>query len=197
MSNVSNFSNEARDYVKGQVKYWWVGIFMGIVYLVAAFFIFKTPVVAFLGLSIVFAASFIVNGLMEVIFSISNWKSLVDRSWHLVIGMLEFILGVLLISNLATSVATLIFYVAFALMFRSIFGIAAGINMRENKIDSWGWMVFFSVLGLGASVYMLVNPAFTAAFTTTIAALMFLIVGISSIIFSLNMRKINNRLSGK
>jgi len=58
--------------ISGTIKNWWVFLIIGILLLVASYYMFSTPVESFVGLAGLFSALIFVSGLLGVFFALTN-----------------------------------------------------------------------------------------------------------------------------
>lgn len=62
--------------VKNTVKHWYISLIIGVLFVISALYIFRTPLESYVSLSILFSSLFLVSGILEVIFSLSNRKEI-------------------------------------------------------------------------------------------------------------------------
>lgn len=58
--------------IKNTIKYWYIPLLIGILFIILCIVSFTAPLSYFLTLSLLFALSFLFGGLLEIIFSIAN-----------------------------------------------------------------------------------------------------------------------------
>lgn len=178
--------------ISNAVKHWYVPLIFGIIFLVCGIYIFTVPLETYVSLSILFSISFLVSGILEIFFSIQNNKSLQGWGWFLVDGLLSTAIGVYLIANPGVSLAVLPFVVGFTLLFRSFQLLGFSFDMKSLKILKWGNVALTSVVGILFSLLLISSPIFTGMSLVTLTALAFIFVGISSILLSLDIKKLKN-----
>ena len=101
------------------IKHWYIPLIIGILLIVMGFYIFTVPLATYVTLALMFSISFIISGLLDIVFSIQNHKTLQGWGWYLVSGLLSFALGIYLITYPTISEIILPFVVGFAMLFRS------------------------------------------------------------------------------
>lgn len=169
----------------------------GLLFIVTGVITFANPQGSYLALAIFFSVAFLVGGIFEIIFAISNRKEIDGWGWTLVLGILTAIVGGMLVARPDVSMATLPFYVGFVLMFRSFSAIATAMDLKNYGILDWGNMMVLGVLGTLFSFFLIFNPVFgglTIVFWTGIG---FLVLGIYSIYMSFRLRKLKRTVEGK
>lgn len=174
------------------VKYWYLPLIVGILFVAIGVYVFFVPVETYVTLSILFIISFIISGLFDTFFAIRNSKILSGWGWYLVNGLISLALGIYLIIYPAVSVEILPFVVGFMLMFRSFQFLGFAFEMKEIKMLKWGNVAITSILGIVFSFLLLTSPFFTAISLVSFTAITFIFVGVSSIILSFNLKKLKN-----
>src|SRR5216684_2551730 len=101
------------------IKHWYIPLIIGLVLILLGVYVFVTPLASYLTLSIVFSASFLVSGILQITFSIANSKELNSWGWYLAGGILYALFGILLVSRPEISITTLPFVVGFFVLFKS------------------------------------------------------------------------------
>ena len=107
-------------------------------------------------------------------------------------GLLSTAIGVYLIANPGVSFAVLPFVVGFTLMFRSFQLLGFSFDMKSLKMLNWGNVALTSVIGILFSFLLISRPIFTGMSLVTLTALAFIFVGISTILLSLDLKKLKN-----
>lgn len=175
--------------IEKAIKRWYLMLVVGVIFIVLGIWTLATPVDAYIALSFVFAMGFLVSGITEMVFALSNKHQ--NWGWSLVLGILSTVVGVLLLINPAASMVTLPLYVGFTLLFRSISGMTAAYDMKQYGILDWGTLMVTAVLGLILSFVLLWNPGFASINVVIWTAVAFIVLGGYSIYFSFELRKLN------
>lgn len=176
--------------VTNTVKYWYIPLIIGIIFIGIGIYTLFSPLESYLTLSILFSLSFLFSGLFEIIFSISNRKEIENWGWTLAFGILTFLIGVLLIMNPELSMTTLPLIVGFVVLFRSIMGIGYALELKHYGLLDWGNLMVISILGLIFSLILIWNPLF-AGFTIVFwTGLAIIFIGIFSVYLSFRLKKI-------
>ncbi|MBS1667493.1 MAG: DUF308 domain-containing protein [Bacteroidetes bacterium] len=174
------------------IKHWYIPMIIGILFIALGIYIYTVPLETYVTLSILFSLSFIFSGIFEIVFSISNNKSLQGWGWYLTGGILSFILGIYLIMYPAISITGLPFVVGFTMLFRSMQGLGVAFDLKSYGVLSWGNLALVSALGIILSFVLLANPIFTGISIVVMTAMVFIVSGIYGIIFSLQIKKLKD-----
>lgn len=172
-------------------KHWYLPLISGILFVCIGILVFSTPLESYLTLAVIFAITFLFTGVIEIIYAIANHKKSDNWGWSLTGGIIDFLLGVLLVSRPEITVIVLPFYIGFGILFRSIMAIGWSLELKRQQVADWGNLLAVGILGGILAFILLWNPllaGFTIIFYTALA---FLVIGIFQIYLSFKLRKIN------
>jgi uncharacterized membrane protein HdeD (DUF308 family) len=158
------------------------------------FIVLANPLESYVTLAIFFAASMLVSGIFQIVFSIANREEMEGWGWQLALGIMETIIGFILIFNLGLTLAILPFYVGFWLLFRSFALIGFSFEMKTYKIMSWGYYLVFGILLAVFSWFIILRPVFGGITIVTWTAIAFMIAGVAHIMLSFRLKKVNNKI---
>ena len=175
------------------VKHWYLPLILGIVLILMGLWVFGTPVLSYIALSTIFAVTFFVTGILEIIYAVQNRNQLDQWGWSLAGGILDLILGLLLMSQVEVSMLILAFVVGFGVLFRSAFAIGHAIESKKRKLGNWGVLLVLGILGLIFSFIMIWNPLFAGLTIVFYTGMAFIMVGIFQIVLSLGLGKLKKR----
>lgn len=176
--------------IESSIKNWWISLLLGVLYLFAGFWVFRTPMESYVTLSIVFSAFILVSGIFEVTFALSSRNQIQGWGWYLAGGILDFIIGGLLISHPLMTMAILPFYVGFWLLFRSIMAIGFAFQLYALGVSNWGWLLFSGILTLLFSILLLMNPIFAGLSIVYMTAFAFIFMGIFRMFLAFDLKKL-------
>lgn len=177
--------------INQSIKYWYLPLIAGIIFLLIAVWTFTAPVSSYLALAFLFSLGFVFSGAIEIAFSVANRKEMENWGWMLVFGLATFLVGILLFINPVLSATTLAIYIGFLVLFRSIAAVSTALDMRSYGVRNWGYPTFFGILGVIFSFILIWNPVLAGLTIVIWTAMALLMSGIFSIIFSLQLRKLH------
>ncbi|MEK6481035.1 HdeD family acid-resistance protein [Catalinimonas sp. 4WD22] len=180
------------------VKHWYIPLVVGILLILVGIYVFTTPTASYLALSVVFSLSFLVSGILQVIFSVANRQEIDSWGWYLAGGVLYTLVGILLLARPEISLATLPFVVGFFVLFHSVNALGWAYDLKNMGIINWGNIATVSVLGIIFSFILLWNPLFAGLSLVFWTGIAFVFAGSGAIMVSLKLKKIKdlpNKLS--
>lgn len=177
--------------VKSTVKHWYIPLVVGLLFIGLGIWTIFNPAESYLGLAILFIIAFIVGGILEIIFAISNKDELDHWGWELANGILSFVIGIIMAMKPELSMVTLPFYVGFVIMFRSIMAISSSLELKKYGVMDWGNLMAMGILGLIFSFILLWNPMFAGLTIVVWTGMAFIIIGGYGVYFSLKLKKLH------
>jgi len=121
--------------VENTVKHWYMPLIVGLILVGAGIWVFATPLKSYLALTLIFSVSFIITGIIEILFAVTNRKELNNWGLSLIFGSLCLIFGIHLILNPEISMTTLPYYVGFVVLFRSINAVSSSFDLKKSGVS--------------------------------------------------------------
>lgn len=97
--------------------------------------------------------------------------------WALATGILNVLIGVLLIGNLGITTAILPFIFGFWVTVVGFGQMMLGFQLKDLDITTWGWRVTSGLLGVVLGTIMLINPVLSAVTMATLLGVALLFYG--------------------
>jgi len=179
--------------IKQNVKHWYLPVILGVVFVIAGVFIMMTPVASYVSLALLFSWLFFFSGIAEIAFALSNRNHLDGWGWILFSGLVDVVLGLILLSKPAITLQVLPIYVGCVLLFRSVRSLSMAVELNGYGVKGVSSMVLFGILGLMFAVFMMTNleaGAFTIVYWT---AFSIMTLGLFSIMYGVKLKKLKNR----
>lgn len=174
---------------KQAVRYWWLMLLVGIALFVLGILVFVYPAQSYASMAVLFGWVILAAGILEVVLSASSDHFVTGRGWMLAGGVIQIILGLILVFNIALSAVTLPIVLGFWLLFRAFSTIGLGGDMRAMGISGAGWTIVGGVLLLLCALWMLFQPlVFGTAFVVVWLGIGLLFAGVSAMALSFQLR---------
>lgn len=181
--------------IKRSVKYWWVSLLIGILAIIVGIWCLATPDSTLVALTLLFVISFFISGISDIVFAISNRDAIPGWGWTLTSGILEVLLGCLLLAMPLPSITVvLIYFVGFWVLFRSIWAIGEACHLQQLGVKGWGWLLALAILAVLFSFLYLLSPIFGGVFVIVLVSLGFVTYGAFRVLLAFRMRSINKEL---
>jgi uncharacterized membrane protein HdeD (DUF308 family) len=171
-------------------KLWWFTLLRGIILVLLAFFVFRHPVNALIGVAVYISFSLIFTGILQIGSSIAFRDSLPNWGWVLAGGLIDIVFGFVLLANPALTAVTLPFVVGFWIIVSGIMSFADAFQSKKEGNSLWG----LGMLGGALSVvigYFIMSDLLVGALTiTTWMGIGFLIAGIVNIVVGFKLKSL-------
>ncbi|MBB6326092.1 uncharacterized membrane protein HdeD (DUF308 family) [Algoriphagus iocasae] len=188
-------TNKPFKTIQKALSYWYLLTIIGVLFILLGIYVFSTPLASYLVLATLFSLSFLASGLSELTFAYGNRKQLDHWGWFLASGLVSTMVGVLLLTNPALSMVTLPLYVGFGVLFKSIVGISFALSLKDHG-DEYQSLLWLGIGGVILSFILIWNPGIIGMTLVTITALIFILLGVVAVLFSLKLKKLHD-LPGK
>lgn len=180
--------------VKQAVKYWWISPIIGLISIILGIWCIADPLTTLVVIGAFFIAGFLISGIFEIIFAISNRNTLNGWGWTLASGIINIVFAMLLLAIPMGTIAALLFLVGFWVMFQSIWLIGTSIELQRSGIKGWGWSLASGILGIILSFILIANPAFAAGFIVYLLGFSLLLYGVIRIYYGFRLRNLHKEM---
>lgn len=171
------------------VRYWWLLLAGGVILFLIGVVVFAFPVQSYVGMAVLFGWLMLLTGVVETIVAVRNTHYVTGRGWMLAWGVIEIVLGLILVFNVALSSATLPVVLGFWLLMRGFSAVGLGGDMRAVGIRGAGWTILCGILLLLCTLGILFQPlVFGSTAVVVWVGLSLLLAGASAALLGLQLR---------
>ena len=171
------------------VRYWWLLLAGGVILFLIGVVVFAFPVQSYVGMAVLFGWLMLLTGVVETIVAVRNTHYVTGRGWMLAWGVIEIVLGLILVFNVALSSATLPVVLGFWLLMRGFSAVGLGDDMRAVGIRGAGWTILCGILLLLCALGILFQPlVFGSTAVVVWVGLSLLLAGASAALLGLQLR---------
>lgn len=182
---------------KQAIRYWWLLLAVGLLLLAVGILIFLFPARSYLGLSMLLGWVILLAGILEVVLSATNRHFITGRGWMLAGGIIEMVLGLVLIFNVALAASMLPLLLGFWLLMRAFSTIGLGSDMRTLEISGAGWTILMGILLLICSLWILFQPVGVGTSAVIVwVGITMLFAGAAACTLAMQLRRAHHRLEG-
>jgi uncharacterized membrane protein HdeD (DUF308 family) len=168
------------------VRHWWFFLIRGILFIALGIYMVATPAASYAALAFLFGLIIFIAGIVELIRVVRDNDSF-NRGLHLILGVIDIILGIVLMSHIAAGETILRILVGLWFLFRglSLFGFSS--VMRR----SWP-VIVGGVLIIIFSLFILFNSVFGAVTIILWTAFAFVITGLMNIVLAMRLKPLEH-----
>ena len=146
-------------------------LFAGIIMVILGFYVWFNPVASLLGLALYIGIAFIVVGAGYFLASFSY-----QSGWYLLVGLLDILVGVILVANLGVTAATLPMIFALWCLAVGVIQLVTSFQLRQIGAP-WGWRLGIGILGILFAFMILIFPSIGAVTITTLMGMYIILYG--------------------
>jgi uncharacterized membrane protein HdeD (DUF308 family) len=170
--------------VDRSIRHWWVFLIRGLLFILLGIYMIANPATSFVALGFVFGLVILIAGIVEL-FHVVREPSATNRGWHLFLGIVDIILGLVLMSHVAAGITILRLIVGIWFIFRgfSLFSFSRAMG------NSW-LLMLGGILTMIFGLLVIFNPVFGAMTIIIWIAIAFIITGFFNAMLGFRVRKI-------
>ncbi len=192
---MKNSLTDIIENTKQAIRYWWLFLLVGIVFVVTGFVVFAHPAESYVTLALLFGFVILISGIFQIVLSATNRHYITGWGWILASGIVETILGLILIVNPGISALTLPIFFAFWLLFRGFTMIGLGADMNRLKVGGAVWTIVSGILLIIIAIFMLVQPlTYGTSMVVIWTGVSLIFAGITAAVYAFQLRKLHNYL---
>ena len=158
--------------VDRSLNHWWVFLIRGILFVILGIYMICSPAVSYIALGFLFGLIIFLAGIVELL-HVSRARYTGNRRWHLALGIIDIILGIVLMSHVAASIAIMRIVLGIWFIFRGISLFSFSRTINSSWMLKLGGALTF-IFGL----LILFNAAFGSMTIIIFTAVAFIITGI-------------------
>jgi uncharacterized membrane protein HdeD (DUF308 family) len=166
------------------IRHWWVFLLRGILFVLVGIYMIASPAASFITLGFLFGLIIFVAGVSEL-FHVVRDNTQAGRGWHLVLGIIDLLLGASLMVHVAASMAIMRVVLGLWFIFRGI-----SLFMFSRRTGSSWMLIIGAVLVFIFGLLILFNPAFGSLTIILWTAIAFIATGFFNIAIGLMMRRV-------
>lgn len=183
---------------KNAIKFWWLIALVGVAIFVVGFLSLIYPAAGFLGMSVLFGWVILFSGIAQIVMFATSKHVITGRGWMLAGGIIETILGLVLIWSIELSAVSLPIFLGFWLLFRGFSMVGLGGDMKSMGIDGGGWTIFTAILLIILAFIVLMQPfIFGVQMVVAWVGISFLFAGASLTYFAFHIRRAHKAFESK
>ncbi len=174
-------------------EYWWMIRVIGILFVFLGTWIIFSGQQSYYLLSLLLALGVLASGILEMLFSFLNRKSIAEWGWIFAGGLIDFVLGSYLLKYPLISMVVMPMVIGMWLLFRAFVTMDSNIALSVIGRRNWIWVIVISILLILPSLIILVNPYFGMINVVVYTGAAFLASGIFRIVFSQQLKSAHRK----
>jgi len=164
------------------LRYWWVILIRGILFILLGIYMVCNPASGYAALGFLFGLLILLTGIAEL-FRVTRDHDQASRSWHLLLGIIDIIIGIVLVTHIIASADILRVIVGLYFLFRGI----SLLSYSHFRGRSWP-LILGGIITVVFGLFIIFNAVFGAVTIIIFTAIAFIITGIFNVWLGLHMR---------
>ena len=144
-------NNETYEKAEYAIRRWWLVLLTGLLSTAVGIIVLINPASSYFAFSLWLGIAIFVSGVMMLTVSLSSRNVIVRRGWIIAAGVIDIIVGIVLMFNIALSAAMLPVLLGAWILYRGVSMLAHGIDLRSYNVRDAGWVIFGAVLMIAIS----------------------------------------------
>ncbi|MBS1527412.1 MAG: DUF308 domain-containing protein [Bacteroidetes bacterium] len=170
--------------VDRRLRNWWVFLIRGLLFILLGIYMIARPASGFAALGFLLGFIILVAGISELLHVVRD-RGAFNRGWHLFIGILDILIGLILLSHIAASETILRIIVGIWFLFRGISLISFSGLLRRSWL-----MIIGGIIVIVFALLVLFNPVFGAMTIVLWTAIALIVTGVFNIMLAAWMKRL-------
>jgi uncharacterized membrane protein HdeD (DUF308 family) len=137
---------------------WWMYLLKGALIIVMGIWMLKTPRESFDALLMVVGVIITIGGTLEAFLALYYRNALKEWGWNLSAGILDILVGILLIVNPDTILILITLFISFWLVLRGVIAIWEAMELRKEGQKRWRWVLLLGILIILLAIVLIWHP---------------------------------------
>ena len=173
---------------------WQLSMLLGIIFFIVGIVVFFEPGGTYLALSVLFGIVVILSGAFELYLG-TKAPTGSGKGWYIAGGVVEILLGILLLCTPSMLFTILPFVLGFWLLFRGFMAVGVASEMMGVGIKGAGWTMTLGILVIISAFLVLFNPIIGVGVVVFWVGLSLLLAGVDLIAHAVTLRRLRKELS--
>ena len=159
----------------------WLLALVGLLMLIVGLFLFFRPIGTMVIGSVVAGVCLVISAIFYFVGFFFNLKS-ASAGWMLIAAILNFLIGMLLMSRLGLSIAILIFIFGVWAVALGAVHFANSFALRHLRHSGWGWQLVGGLIGILIGLIIIFNPLVGFVTVDWVIAFGFVFYGVANMV---------------
>ncbi len=169
--------------VSRRPRYWWVFMLQGIILLALGIYMLFAPISGFATLGFLFGLAILVTGIFEMIRVVRDHDQ-ASRAWHMLLGVINIILGIILVGHIGTSETILRIILGLWFVF-------SGVSLMSfSRLTGPNWLLSAGgVIVVLFGLAIIFKPIFGAVTIDLLISISFIVTGLFEVVLGYRLKR--------
>lgn len=163
---------------------WWMYLIKGALIIVLGIWMLKMPRESFNAMLLVIGVIIAIGGVLEAFLALYYKKVLKEWGWNFSAGILDILIGILLIANPDAILVLITLFISFWLVVRGVLAIWEALELRKEEQKRWKWVLLMGILIILLAIILIWHPQVIGLTIIFWIAISFISLGIFRIVLA-------------
>jgi len=163
---------------------WWMYLIKGALIIVLGIWMLKMPRESFNAMLLIIGLIIALGGALEIFLALYYRKVLKEWGWNFSAGILDILVGILLISNPDAILVLITLFISFWLVLRGVLAIWEAMELRREGRKNWKWILALGILVMLLAIVLIWHPQVIGLTLIFWIAISFISLGIFRIVLA-------------
>ncbi|MGG8495401.1 HdeD family acid-resistance protein [Tenacibaculum sp. TC6] len=159
-------------------KHWWVNTLKGILFIIIGCIALYHPGEALYTIGLYIGYFMLVSGIFYLFALFSKKNNDRSKSWYLIEGLLDVILGILIVTSPVLTVTVLPYFIGFWIVFLGISQLSFSFGLDKGFSGIKTWFIVLGIISLFFGFMIINSPLISGIQLTVLLGIFFLAYGI-------------------
>lgn len=174
------------------IRFWWSITIVGLILIVVGILMMFNPSISFLFLSSIIGIVIFVSGISNLALATNSHHIITNKMWIFISGIVEILLGFILIFSLTISTTILPILLGIWILFKGINMIGISDDMNIMEIPGYGWTLLMGLMTIICAFIVLSQPLIFGTEAVVVwISISLIMLGIALISYSLQLKNMH------
>ena len=174
------------------IRFWWAATIVGILLIIVGLIMMFYPEISYLFLSSIIGIVIFASGVSNLALATNSHHIITGKMWIFISGIVEILLGFILIFSIAISATILPILLGIWILFKGINMVGVSDDMNIMEIPGSGWTLLMGIMTILCAFIVLSQPLIFGTETVVVwCSIALIMLGIAVINYSLQLKKMH------
>ena len=178
---------------KKMIRFWWATSVVGILMIIVGLVMMIFPTISYLVLSSIVGVVIFVSGISNLALAANSHNIMVGKVWVFASGIVEVLLGFILMFSVAVSELILPVLLGLWMLFKALNIIGVSDDMSILEMPGASWTMLMGILTLLCAFIVISQPLIFGAIAVVLwSSIALIILGATLFLYSLQLKKMHH-----
>ena len=177
------------------LKYWYLPLLRGLLFLVAGLYMIFYPLESALGFTALVGYLAIAAGVLYLIEVIGHWNEMHHKGWVVARGLLDILFGWMVLRSLVSSLLIFTIIFGFWAIMSGAIAVVAALEFKRKDHPQWWLGILLGAVIIIVGLYVSLNPMISSLTLMIFFGVQMIVLALFEIMLSLRIRSIRSKVN--